>query len=251
MAELEVIRAFSRASSSYEGHAQIQRLCARDLLEMMDMPAPRSVLEVGCGTGLFTHMLIDKFPDAGILACDPSQRMLSQARHKIAGGVEFASCGIGDLPGNRWELIVSNAALQWAGPQEVILPALKALLLPGGTLAFSYFTRNTYPELAEALSQAAGIDVKLACGDFASADEVEGEMSRLFTDVRVQRKVYTRNFADLRALLNHIKLTGTRGTGAQPGLIWTKGLLERTQQEYLSRFGCIRAGYEVVICTAK
>jgi trans-aconitate methyltransferase len=96
-----------------------------------------------------------------------------------------------------------------------------------------------------------GFDVKLPSADFASADELDEILTKQFTDVRAQRKVYTQEFADIRALLEHVKLTGTRGAGSRPRLRWTKRLLETTQQEYISRFGRIRASYEVVICTAK
>ena len=251
MAELDILRAFSRASSTYESHARVQRLCAQDMLGMLDISSPGNVLEVGCGTGLLTRMLAGKFPDAGILACDPSQRMLTEARRTAPARVEFICCSLEELPRNSWELIVSNAALHWAGPLRATLARLKSSLHPDGLLAFSYFTRNTYPELAEALSQAAGTEVQLACSGFASADETANEVTKVFKKVQIERKVYIHNFTDIRALLRHIKLTGTRGTGARPKLVWTKGLLDRTQREYLARFGSIRVGYEVVICTAK
>jgi hypothetical protein len=63
--------------------------------------------------------------------------------------------------------------------------------------------------------------------------------------------VYRLTFPGIRALLEHIKLTGTRGNGASPALRWTKGLLEKTEREYLLRFGGIHASYEVMACIAK
>ncbi|MCX6344717.1 MAG: malonyl-ACP O-methyltransferase BioC [Armatimonadetes bacterium] len=259
MAEVEIIRAFSDAACSYEQNAAAQRDCALDLMDMLllrypdaEAAAPARALDIGCGTGFFTRMLAERFPDAQILACDPSQKMLKKARQSSNNAnIEFMRCNIENLPEERWDLIASNAALHWAGNAASVLAILKDHLAPNGTLAFSYFTRNTYRELTEALSHAAGFEVKLPSADFASADELEEILSEQFTDVRAQRKVYTQEFADIRALMEHVKLTGTRGAGSRPRLRWTKRLLETTQQEYISRFGCIRASYEVVICTAK
>lgn len=148
-------------------------------------------------------------------------------------------------------MITSNAALHWAGDLACILDSLKDHLVPDGALAFSYFTRNTYAELAQAVSRAAGLEVALACGRFASADEVEETLSRHFAEVRVERRVYAQDFAGIRELMEHIKMTGTRGTGSQPGLRWTRKLLEATQKEYLCCFGRICASYEVALCTAR
>ncbi len=263
MAEIEIIRAFSDAACSYEQNAAAQHDCALDLMNMLllrypdaEAAAPARILDIGCGTGLLTRMLAQRFPDAQILACDPSQKMLKEAKKLIlrlqaTEATEFIRCNAVNLPDGSWDLIASNAALHWAGDAARVLAVLKDHLAPNGTLAFSYFTRNTYRELTEALSHAVGFEVKLPSADFASADELDEILSKQFTDVRAQRKVYSREFADIRALLEHVKLTGTRGAGSRPRLRWTKRLLETTQQEYISRFGCIRASYEVVICTAK
>lgn len=252
MVETDIIRAFSNASVSYEENILVQRACACDLLDMIDIPAPQNVLDLGCGTGLISRMLAERFPGAKILACDPSNAMLKEAvRRNNSDCVEFDCCGAGGLRDGCWDLIVSNAALHWVGNLEHTLGSLKSRLAPNGLLAFSYFTRNTYTELAQALSDAAGFDVKLPSSDFASSAEVEKIVLNYFPNAQVQRKVYSQDFADVRALLEHIKLTGTRGAGERPRLNWTRKLLEKTQREYIARFGCIRASYEVVLCTAR
>jgi 2-polyprenyl-3-methyl-5-hydroxy-6-metoxy-1,4-benzoquinol methylase len=44
-----------------------------------------SVLEVGCGTGLFTQLLAERFPDARITATDAFAPMLERAEHRLSG----------------------------------------------------------------------------------------------------------------------------------------------------------------------
>jgi malonyl-CoA O-methyltransferase len=49
-------------ASRYEAHAVIQHRAAHDLLAFTRARAPRSVLELGCGTGLYTELLLEAFP---------------------------------------------------------------------------------------------------------------------------------------------------------------------------------------------
>src|SRR5215813_11728852 len=44
-------------------------------------PAPQIILDIGCGTGRFTHPLAERF-DARVIGVDPSSKMLQAARSK-------------------------------------------------------------------------------------------------------------------------------------------------------------------------
>jgi len=252
MANTAVIRKFSGASTTYEQNCIVQRDCAQDMLDILDIREPKSILEVGCGTGLLTRMLASRYPNSQILASDPSQKMLDEAKKSsICAKIDYDCRAAHNLRDGAWDLIASNAALHWAGTPERVIELLKNRLSSNGALAFTYFTRNTYPELAHALSHAAGFWIELAGARFDSAADVERAVSNYFTDVRILRKTYRSNFSDVRSLLQHIKLTGTRGNGEHPKLPWTKGLLERTQREYIARYGEVQASSEVIICVAK
>lgn len=252
MAEIETIRAFSKASSSYDQHAHIQRECACELISRLDDIQPARVLDIGCGTGLLTRMLAVRFPSAKITACDPSRNMIHEARRIVgADNVEFICRGVENLQDGQWDLIASNAALHWTGDIGQTLDILKGRLVTGGVLAFSYFTSSTYPELSQTLTHAAGFEVRLPSHGFATADELQCEFASRFEAVSLDIRTHIANFADLRAMLEHIKLTGTRGGGSQPQLRWSRQFLERAQDEYIAHFGAIRATYEVMICTAR
>src|SRR5690242_17067465 len=52
-------------------------------------PAPEVILDIGCGTGRFTHPLAERF-QARVIGIDPSLKMLEAARSKRSSGrVEF------------------------------------------------------------------------------------------------------------------------------------------------------------------
>ncbi|HEY6096537.1 MAG TPA: hypothetical protein VIU83_00675, partial [Candidatus Deferrimicrobium sp.] len=66
MVDPAVLRRFSAGASRYEAHAHAQRLSAVDLLAYTEAalgPSPDGgrafkILEPGCGTGLYTRMLL-------------------------------------------------------------------------------------------------------------------------------------------------------------------------------------------------
>ena len=66
MIDAAVIESFSSIAGRYDEFAEVQRLAARDLLAFTGQPAARRILEPGCGTGLYTQMLLDAFPKAEV-----------------------------------------------------------------------------------------------------------------------------------------------------------------------------------------
>ena len=69
-----------------------------DLVAAHAPPAPRLILDVGCGTGRFTHPLAERFP-ALVVGIDPSATMLDAARCKDSSGrTEFRQAPAERLP---------------------------------------------------------------------------------------------------------------------------------------------------------
>ncbi len=110
---------------------------AQELLARVPHPAPTRVVDLGCGPGNSTELLVQRFPDAQVTGLDNSEAMLATARQRLPG-VEFIA---GDIA--RWEpamgaapdLIFANAALQWVAGHEQLIPRLLRSLAPGGVLA--------------------------------------------------------------------------------------------------------------------
>jgi len=108
-----------------------------DLLAEVDF-APRSVVDLGCGTGALTASLLERWPEATVTGVDNSAAMIERAASlSRPGRLEFV---LDDLA--QWEppgpvdLIVSNAALHWVPDHRRLLPRLAARLATPGVLAF-------------------------------------------------------------------------------------------------------------------
>lgn len=111
---------------------------AIDLARRIDCAGARNVLDVGCGPGNSTEILAKRFPDAAVLGIDASEEMIEAAR-KAHPALAFQRCDagreLGGLPGP-FDVVFSNACLQWIPDHETLLRKLLGLLRPGGILAF-------------------------------------------------------------------------------------------------------------------
>jgi trans-aconitate 2-methyltransferase len=93
------------------------------------------VVDLGCGPGNSTELLLERFPGAELIGIDNSEAMLASARTRLPQ-VGFVSGDIASwVPAQPPDLIYANAALQWVPAHETLVPRLFALLAPGGVLA--------------------------------------------------------------------------------------------------------------------
>ncbi|MDR2687001.1 MAG: methyltransferase domain-containing protein [Oscillospiraceae bacterium] len=107
-----------------------------DLLSRVHLPCPKRVLDIGCGPGNSTGFLARRWPDAEMIGLDSSQAMLEAARERLPGPCWIECDATGDLSHlGRFDLVFSNAALQWMPDHERVVPAWFAMLKPGGVLA--------------------------------------------------------------------------------------------------------------------
>jgi trans-aconitate 2-methyltransferase len=108
-----------------------------DLTARVDMPAPATVVDLGCGPGRLTAGLGQRWPAACVVGIDSSAAMIEAAGQYSSDRVHFR---LGDLadwrPDRPVDVIVSNATLQWVPGHRDLLPGLVAALSPGGELAF-------------------------------------------------------------------------------------------------------------------
>lgn len=105
-----------------------------DLLRLVDIRPGLRVVDLGCGTGELTRRLAEALPGSQVLGLDNSPQMLEKAALQKRAGLSFESGDQADLHGE-WDLIFSNAALQWSADHPRLLARLYSCLAPGGQLA--------------------------------------------------------------------------------------------------------------------
>jgi len=108
---------------------------ARDLLAAIPTAQARTVVDIGCGPGNSTELLVQRFPDASVSGLDSSADMIAAARKRLPD-VQFEVAEI-----DKWadegpfDVIFANAVLQWVPDHASLLPVLASKLSGGGSLA--------------------------------------------------------------------------------------------------------------------
>jgi trans-aconitate 2-methyltransferase len=105
-----------------------------DLLALVDVRPNLKVVDLGCGTGELTRQLADALPHSDVTGLDSSPQMLEKAASFQRPGLVFVQGDQSQLTGE-WDLIFSNAALQWSENHAELIPHLYRRLLPGGQIA--------------------------------------------------------------------------------------------------------------------
>ncbi len=108
---------------------------AQDLLARVPLESPALVMDVGCGPGNSTNLLVDRWPQADVVGLDSSPEMVDRARTAVPRATFIEA----DLrfwkPPRAVDLVFSNATLHWVADHESIFERLVSWLAPGGVLA--------------------------------------------------------------------------------------------------------------------
>ena len=256
MVDSAVLRRFSAGAARYEAHAHAQRLSAVDLLAYTEASLgralPVNILEPGCGTGLYTRMLLGAFHGASVFGVDISEAMVRAAKRGIDDPrARFAVADAEEVATGSYDLVTSNAVFQWFLSLPRTLARMASLLAGGGLLTFSFFGPETYAELDAALRvsvlrRGAHDGSRVAAAAFHSREEISAALSAAFPRWNVVERRYNQVFPTLADLLRSIRYTGTRGGGAPES--WSPGKLARVEEAYRERDGGIKATYQVFLC---
>lgn len=108
---------------------------AAELLARVALQAPRRAVDLGCGPGNSTELLVQRYPQAEVVGTDNSPAMIEAARKRLPA-VRFELSDINQWqPRSPADLVYSNATLQWLPDHEQLMPRLFAAVAPGGAFA--------------------------------------------------------------------------------------------------------------------
>lgn len=108
-----------------------------DLVALTEKKPGLSILDLGCGTGELTATLQQSFQNAQILGIDSSAEMLRKTANLENSGLKFMQRNIEEQlqQEETFDLIISNAAIQWCGNHDELFPKIIRKINSGGQLA--------------------------------------------------------------------------------------------------------------------
>jgi trans-aconitate 2-methyltransferase len=127
-----------------------------DLLSLIQIKQGLNVIDLGCGTGELTRKLADHLPGSNVTGIDSSGEMLKETEKYSNSNVRFQQTDIRKIieANIKYDLVFSNAALQWVDDHKKLLPQIIGLVKKNGQLAIqvpsnhTHFTHITLNELA-------------------------------------------------------------------------------------------------------
>lgn len=250
-----VASSFSRAASSYDRVARLQRAVSERLLELNEGPIDGAahILDLGCGTGYIIEHLSQRRPDAQLLGLDLAEGMLQFARRQRAARAHWLCADAEALPlaPGSFDLVYSSLSVQWCEQLGPLFNELQRVLVPGGTLAFATLGPGTLRELEQAWK---GVDGLVHVNRFASQEDLKTALQTAgFRDLQWHREERVLHYPQLLELTRELKALGARNVnpGGPEGLTGRRKIAAlKAAYETFRADGLLPASYEVYYCRA-
>lgn len=207
----KVSRKFSKAAGSYDTYAIAQYSAAIRLaghLAAMNPPKEGSLLEIGCGTGLFTREYARDLRPASATFVDITETGPFGISAQESYFIDDAERWI-ETREEKWDIIVSASCIQWFADIPRFLHECHGHLAEGGVLAISTFVPGNMEELDE---------LRPSPLLYPRSEQLREWLMRDYEDVHVTEDRIRVEFKSAREVLMHLKHTGVAGSAPSGGL---------------------------------
>ncbi|EMW8651162.1 malonyl-ACP O-methyltransferase BioC, partial [Campylobacter jejuni] len=205
-------------AKDYEKHAKVQdfmglKLC--EILKDLKISHFEKVFEFGCGRGELSKKLqnfitFDEYLKNDILDFKENSNILIFDMNEISKQ---------DLSKEKFDLIVSNATLQWLDLKQII-PSLRDMLNQNGILLLSTFAKQNLKEI----KQSTGFGL-----NYFSLNELEQIFKIYFNEVKITQELVELSFDNALDVFRHLKLSGVNSLGFYP---LNKGFLKEFEEKF-------------------
>ncbi|PQA97850.1 trans-aconitate methyltransferase [Chryseobacterium shigense] len=184
-----------------------------DLAELITDEKEMKAVDLGCGTGEQTAILTEKFRSTIFTGIDSSPEMLKKSKGLENERLHFKMATTEAMldADENWDLIFSNAALQWSDDHQNLFPKLISKLNTGGQLAVQmpYQPGNTLNNLLFELANEEPFQTDLNGWNRPSAVLAIDEYAQILfnsglEDLNLSQKVYPIIAEDHETLFNFI-----------------------------------------------
>lgn len=223
--QTRIQQSFARGLQSYHAasiaQAQIAVLLAQALQHAGAPARFHHALEFGCGTGHFTHALLQRFAIDNLMLNDlvaESAATLQPILQDYKTQTTFHAGAIETLPlPPALDLIASASTVQWVADPAALITRLARHLAPGGWLAISGFGRRHFEELQETEGAA-----RAPC--YLDPQDWRAILPAHITVHSLTAHRIALPFPTAIALLRHLRQTGVNAHAARH---WTRADLTR------------------------
>lgn len=186
---------------------------AADLLAQIDNVSPGHVVDLGCGPGNSTEILVERWPKARVEGFDTSPSMLASAR-KLLPAVRFFEADAASWePSGSEDVLFANALFQWLPNRLDIFARLLGRLRAGATLAVQMPDNLDEPSHAGMREAAAAGPWQAKITGERIALATPGayyERLKLLAGIDMWRTTYFHRVEGVSGIIDWVKATGLR-----------------------------------------
>lgn len=246
-------RSFDRASATYDDAAVLQRSVRDELLDRLAFfkLAPKSILDLGTGTGHGAEALKRAHSKADVVALDIAPSMVHAAvrRGRFWRRIRGVCADASRLPfpNASFDVVFSSLMLQWCEDLDTAFAEARRVLRDDGVFVYSTFGPGTLLELRESWR---AVDNGPHVNQFYDMHDIGEAMSRAgFREPVLDVERHTLTYNDARDLMRDLKAIGAHNVarGRARGLTGRHKLQAMlAAYEQFRRDGKLPASYEVV-----
>jgi malonyl-CoA O-methyltransferase len=227
-----VARNFSRAATTYDRYAQLQKAWRVRVLEqaLRQFPDSATILDIGCGTGAFATEANALRPHWRITNLDLAYGMCLSAQSAIQA--DAAALPIVDAT---FDGVVSNLCLQWVSDKPRALIEIARVLKPGAMAVVMTLAEHTLHELR-------AMDAPLRLLAMNSSDDYRYYACEAGLEaVAIEEAAEQHRYDSLGSLLHSFKAIGANAAFNDRGNL-SPTSYQQLSRRYAAEYGHLQGG---------
>lgn len=214
-----------------------------DLANRITIENPKSIIDIGCGPGNSTEVLKKRFPNARVIGADLSKDMIktAESNHKDIEFIQFDASRDFEKLNEKFDVVFSNACIQWVPDHKKLLPEMMSILNDGGVLAVQ--TPMNYKEPIHMIIESL-VNSEKREKHFSKPrifynllqEEYFDLLSEISSDFTMWETVYCHRMSSHESIIEWYKGTGLRpylsALSAEKAGEFEKEVLEQIRKEY-------------------